>query len=92
MKQRIPAVVPTPGEIISDELDARGWTQTHLARLMGRPVQVVNEIIHARKQITPETAIQLADALQTSPELWLNLESSYRLWKAQEARATTEMS
>lgn len=69
----------TPGEILEEELEVRGWSQSDLAAVLGRPVQAVNEIITGKKAITPETAIALSQALGTSAEYWLNLESSYRL-------------
>lgn len=71
-----------PGEFIREEIEARGWTQEDLALVLGRPFQVVNEIINGKKEITPETALALGEAFGTSAELWLNLESSYRLAKA----------
>lgn len=49
------------------------------AAIIDRPPQVVNEILRAKKQITPETALRIAAALNTSPELWINLEADYRL-------------
>lgn len=81
-----PARAVPPGQIIQRELDARGWTQKDLAEIMGRPPQAINEIVRTRKRITPETAHQLAEALGTSPELWINLESRYRLYIAGEER------
>ncbi|MBS0514276.1 MAG: HigA family addiction module antidote protein [Proteobacteria bacterium] len=75
------AEVFPPGEFLRDELDARGWTQTELAEIMGRPVRLINEIIAGKKAITPETAIQLGDSLGTGPELWMNLESQFQLSK-----------
>jgi len=63
-------------------LDARGWTQKDLAEIMERPAQAVSEIVRGHKQITPETALQLAAAFGTSPELWINLEANYRLYQA----------
>jgi HTH-type transcriptional regulator / antitoxin HigA len=68
-----------PGEFLRDELEARGWSQTQLAEIMGRPFRLINEIIAGKKAITPETAIQLGDSLGTGPELWMNLESQYQL-------------
>lgn len=68
-----------PGEFLRDELDARGWSQTELAEIIGRPVRLVNEIIAGKRTITPETAIQLGESLGTGPELWMNLESQYQL-------------
>ncbi len=81
-----PARVPIPGKILSRELEARGWTQKDLAEIMNRPVQAINEIIRGSKQITPETAIELSQALGTSPEFWTNLEAKYRLHLAGKAK------
>ena len=80
----IPARNVPPGVIIRKEIAARGWTQEDLARIMGRPVQTVSEIISAKKQITPETALGLAAAFGTSAEMWLTMEARYRLLLAQE--------
>jgi HTH-type transcriptional regulator / antitoxin HigA len=86
MPARIPAEVFPPGDFIRDELDARGWTQGDLAQIMGRPTQLVNEIVAGKKQITPETAIGLAKAFGDDDALyWLNLESAYRLSQAKPA-------
>ncbi len=53
-----------------------------LAEILGRPIQAINEIIAGKKVITPDTAKELADALGTSAQYWLNLESSYQLGRA----------
>jgi HTH-type transcriptional regulator/antitoxin HigA len=76
-----------PGEYLKDELEARGWTQTEFAGIIGRPTRVVNEIIAGKRGITPDTANELAAALGTSAQLWLNLESSYQLALARPASA-----
>lgn len=81
-----PARIVAPGEIIELELDARGWSQRDLAEIMGRPAQAISEIIRGVKQITPDTALELAQAFGTSPELWINLESSFRLHQARHRR------
>lgn len=75
------AEVFPPGEFLREELEARGWSQTELAEIIGRPVRLINELIAGKKAITPETAIQLGDSLGTGPELWMNLESQYQLSK-----------
>jgi HTH-type transcriptional regulator / antitoxin HigA len=79
MNNRKPAEVFPPGEFIRDELEERGWTQSDLAKIIGRPLSAINLIISGKKSITPETAIGLAGAFGTSPEMWLNLESAYQL-------------
>jgi HTH-type transcriptional regulator / antitoxin HigA len=73
------AQVFPPGEFIREELEARGWTQRDLAEVLGRPLQTVNAIINGKKEITPRMAVELAAAFGTSPELWMNWETAYRL-------------
>lgn len=68
-----------PGEILKDELDARGWSRGDFAEIIGRPLQAVNEILKGKKAIKPETAVLFSRALGTTPEFWLSLESAYRL-------------
>jgi HTH-type transcriptional regulator/antitoxin HigA len=68
-----------PGEILQEELEARGWTQADFAQIIGRPVQTINEIVAGKKAITAETAIALGEALGTTPEYWLKLDALYRL-------------
>ncbi|MGD9893927.1 MAG: HigA family addiction module antitoxin [Dehalococcoidia bacterium] len=81
MAMRRPAEVFPPGDFLREELEERGWTQTDLAEILGRPYRVVNEIIAGKRRISPETAKGLAAALGTSPEFWLNLEAAYQLWR-----------
>ncbi len=87
MAVRTPAEVFPPGEFIKDELVEREWTQADLAEILGRPVQAINEIVAGKKAVTPETACGLGDAFGTGPELWLNLENSWRLSQASGADA-----
>ncbi len=86
-----PARVSAPGEILKYELETREWSQRDLAAIMGRPVQAIGEIIRGVKQITPETAIELAKAFDTSPELWINLETNYRLFVARKEKAESDV-
>ncbi len=79
MSGRIPAEVFPPGEFIREELEARAWTQTDLAEILGRPLKAISEILTGKRAITPETAHGLGEAFGTGPQLWMNLESTYRL-------------
>ncbi len=74
-----PAEVFPPGEYLRDELDERGWTVTEFAGIIDRPPQAVSEILSGKKAITAETACAFSESLGTTPELWLNLQSAYRL-------------
>ncbi len=68
-----------PGETLAEELEVRGMTQRELAARLGRPAQVVNEIINGKKAITPDTAIGLAKVLGIEAQFWINLEADYQM-------------
>ena len=53
------APVSHPGGLLAEELEVRNMSQRELARRIGRPFQVINEIVRGRKAITAETALQL---------------------------------
>lgn len=79
-----------PGEILlADFLEPLGISQNQLARDIDVPVTRVNDIIHARRGITADTALRLAAYLDTTPEFWLNLQSRYDLKLAQRDRWPT---
>ena len=75
-----------PGEYLRDELEERGWTVSELAEIIDQPVLVVSEILDAKKAITPDTALSLSEALDTSAELWLNLQTMYQLHRRRSER------
>ena len=79
------AIIP-PGDILAQELDARGMSQRQLAAQMGRPQQAINEIIRGRKALTAETALDLERVLGTPASVWVRLEGDYRLALAKATR------
>lgn len=68
------------GEYLEDELEARGWSQSEFAEIIQRPTQFVSEVITGKKELTRESAAQIAAAFGTSPDYWLNLQDRYLLW------------
>ncbi len=72
-----------PGEIIkSMYLDELNVTISEFAARLGVSRKAISAIINKRKSVTTEMAIRLSRALNTSPELWVNLQSRYDLWNA----------
>lgn len=67
-----------PGEYLRDELQARGLSAVEFARVVDWPLQTLSEILVGEKEITVEAAQALAEALGTTPEVWLNLQRAYR--------------
>lgn len=77
-----------PGDFLTEELEARHWSQGDFAQILGRPAQFVSEILSGKKEITRESAAQIGAALGTGPEYWLNLQNAYLLWSQSKSDAT----
>lgn len=73
-----------PGEMLEEEIDFVGMTQQELARRMGRPPQVVNEIIRGKKSVTHDTAVELEKVLGVPAHMWTNLQSTYNFTLARQ--------
>jgi addiction module HigA family antidote len=73
--------IPThPGEILQERfLEPLELTQVALAEHLGVPVQRINEIVRGKRGVTPETAWLLAQAFDTTPEFWINLQANHDL-------------
>jgi HTH-type transcriptional regulator / antitoxin HigA len=84
------AVIP-PGVYLQEVLEDFGMTQADLARRIGRPAQVVNEIIGGRKAITASTAIELEQVLGVPAYMWNELEAAYQLAKARQAELAEDL-
>lgn len=80
---RTDSVIP-PGEILEEELEARGMTQKELAQKIARPIQSVIEIVKGKRALTAETALGLERVLGIDAAVWVRLEGEYRLARARE--------
>jgi len=78
-KQAFAEVFP-PGQFVTDELEARGWSHADLAKAGGLSTDDISNIISGACQVTPEMARGLAKAFGTDAQTWLNLESAYQAW------------
>lgn len=69
-----------PGEILLEEfLKPYGVSQYELAKVVGVPPRRINEIVHGKRAITPDTALRLARAFDISDRFFLNLQTHYDL-------------
>ena len=74
-----------PGEILMEDfLKEMEITQHKLAVSIGVPPRRINEIVHAKRGITADTALRLAKYFGTSAEFWINLQSHYELDRAED--------
>ena len=71
----------SPGEILYEEfLKPLHLTQKDLADHLGCDYKVINRIINEKAGVTPEMAIKLAAAFETTPDFWLNAQRAIDLW------------
>ena len=77
-KKMIPPI--HPGEILMEEvLKPLGISQYKLAKGNNVPVRRINEIVHGKRSITPDTALRLSRYFNLSERFWLNLQARYDL-------------
>src|ERR1051326_7894191 len=66
-----------PGETLAETLEELGMSQAELAQRMGRPLQMISEIVQGKKAITAETALQLERATSVPANFWNSAQSNY---------------
>ncbi|HSO81917.1 MULTISPECIES: HigA family addiction module antitoxin [Thiocapsa] len=72
-----------PGEVLLEEfLIPMGISQNGLARDLGVPPRRINEIVHAQRAVTADTALRLARYFGTSEGFWMGLQADYDLEEA----------
>ncbi|SFU19207.1 HigA family addiction module antitoxin [Mesorhizobium sp. YR577] len=74
-----PDYIVSPGAILDEILDERGITKQAFAERCGRTPKFVSEIISGKAPLSEETALHFGRVLDMEPQVWVNLESNYRL-------------
>ncbi|MBU0679717.1 MAG: HigA family addiction module antidote protein [Verrucomicrobia bacterium] len=76
---------PHPGEILRELcLEPLEITVTDAAEALGVSRKTLSAILNGRSGISPEMALRLAKAFNTTPESWLNQQMQYDLWEAEQ--------
>ncbi len=80
----IPKRKPThPGEVLlEDVIKPLGLTITEAAKGLGVSRKALSELVNGRSDLSPQMAVRIAEATNTSPESWLDMQSKLDLWKA----------
>jgi addiction module HigA family antidote len=79
-----------PGEILKEEyLEPLSLTAAALARALRVSTPTVNDIVLLRRGVSADMALRLSICLDTTPEFWLNLQSTYDLRKAEIERGAS---
>lgn len=78
---------PHPGHVVRRTLiEGTGLTVTKAAVLLGVGRVTLSKILNGKSGISAEMAVRLSITLNTSSELWLNMQSMYDLWQAERKR------
>jgi len=74
---------PHPGEVLRELcIDPLGLSVTKAAEGLGVSRKTLSAVLNGRAGISPEMALRLSIAFDTSPESWLNQQTQYDLWLA----------
>jgi len=77
-REKLPPI--HPGEILLEEfLEPMGISQYRLAKDISVPPRRINEIVHGKRAITPDTALRLSRYFGLSERFWMNLQARYDL-------------
>ena len=78
---------PHPGEVLRELcLEPLGLTVTEAAKALGVSRKTLSGILNGRAGISPEMAVRLSIAFNTTAESWLNQQVQYDLWQAERQR------
>ena len=76
-----------PGWVLKERLEAHGMTPAEFARRCGRSAKHISEILAGKAPVEPRTALQFEKVLGVAAEIWLGIETDYRLQQSRAAEA-----
>ena len=83
---------PHPGEVLKELcIEPLTLTVTEAAEALGVSRKTLSAILNARAGISPEMALRVGKAFDTSPESWLNQQMQYDLWQAEQSFGNIEV-
>ena len=78
---------PHPGEVLKELcIEPLRLTVTETAKALGVSRKTLSAILNGKSGISPEMAVRLSIAFNTSSESWLNQQTQYDLWQAEQHR------
>ena len=80
-----------PGEVLKDEIEARGITQRQLAESVGLTYSVVNEILNGRRSLTAKTALMFEAALDIPADALMYLQMKYNMQTTRKDKSVADV-
>lgn len=77
-----------PGRFLREEfLEPSGITQAEFAKALQLNRITVSKILNEHQKVTPDVAIRLSKCLNTTPDVWLNMQTKFDLWEEEQNNA-----
>ena len=68
-----------PGDVLKEELEARGISQKKFSEVLSIPYTQLNEILNGKRPVTTDFALMMEAALDINPELLINMQTRYNM-------------
>lgn len=82
-----------PGQVLKGLiLDELELNVTQAAKLLNMPRAALSEIVNAKRKISPQVAIKIAKVFNSRAGLWLDMQSAYDLWQAEQVYSADDVS
>ena len=75
-----------PGDVLKEELEARGISQKKFSELLNVPYTRLNEILNGKRPVTTDFALMVEAALGINPELLINMQTRYNMSVAKQKK------
>ena len=75
-----------PGDVLKEELEARGISQKKFSEVLSVPYTQLNEILNGKRPVTTDFALMMEVALGINPEMLINMQSRYNMSVAKQKK------
>jgi len=75
-----------PGDVLKEELEARGISQKKFSEVLNVPYTQLNEILNGKRPVTTDFALMVEAALGINPELLINMQTRYNMSVAKQKK------
>lgn len=79
-----------PGDVLKEELEARGISQKKFSEVLRIPYTQLNEILNGKRPVTTDFALMMEAALGINPEMLINMQTRYNMSVARQKKSLLE--
>jgi len=83
-------VTTHPGDVLKEELEARGISQKKFSEVVSIPYTQLNEILNGKRPVTTDFALMMEAALGINPEMLINMQTRYNMSVAMKKKSLIE--